>query len=74
MKFAKSISEEGKGVSCLILILGKGSYGKYFVLDAAITTLKNKFGYTDENYLFMVPTGKQYLMYVNQHCILIKKD
>ena len=58
LKFDESISEGGEGVSRLLLILGKGGCGKSFVLDAAITTLKNKFSYTDENYLVMAPTGK----------------
>jgi len=58
LKFDELISEGGRGVSCLLLILGKGGCGKSFVLDTAITTLKNKFRYTDENYFVMVPTGK----------------
>ena len=54
----ESIIDGGNGISQLQLILGKGRYGKSYVLDSIITTLKNRHSYNDSNYLVIVPTGK----------------
>ena len=54
----QSKTDGGSDVSRLQLLLGKGGAGKSHVLDAVITTLKQKHAFDNDDYLVMAPTGK----------------
>jgi len=54
----ESIIDGGNDVSRLLLCLGQGGYGKSYILDSIVITLKHKHSFNNENYLVMVPTEK----------------
>ena len=53
-----SITDGGDGIGRLQILLGAGGTGKSFVIDAVITTLSQRYNWTDDKYSIHATTGK----------------
>ena len=58
LRLNQSVTDGGTNISRLQIIIGQGGSGKSHALDSVITSLKNKHGYRDDNFLVLAPTGK----------------